>query len=72
LADAKTRQKSEPGFVPHIDTTISKDVDAERRKEDMDKYLLSLEEFYKHENQSEEKVLTVREPAREFARKIFP
>jgi ABC-type Fe3+ transport system substrate-binding protein len=36
------------------------------------KDLISVEEFYKHENQSEDKVLTVREPAREFARKIFP
>jgi hypothetical protein len=32
----------------------------------------SVEDFYKYENQSEDKVLKVREPAREFARKILP
>jgi ABC-type Fe3+ transport system substrate-binding protein len=36
------------------------------------KDLITLEEFHKHENQSEDKVLTVRDPAREFARKILP
>ncbi len=32
----------------------------------------TVEDFYKYENQSEDKVLKVREPAREFARKILP
>ena len=32
----------------------------------------TIEDFYKYENQSEDKVLKVREPAREFARKILP
>lgn len=32
----------------------------------------TVEEFYKHENQSEDKVLKVRDPAREFARNVLP
>ena len=32
----------------------------------------TVEDFYKYENQSEDKGLKVREPAREFARKILP
>jgi len=32
----------------------------------------TVEDFHKYENQSEDKVLKVREPAREFARKILP
>jgi len=36
------------------------------------KDFLTIQEFYKYENQSEDKVLTVRAPSREFARKILP
>jgi ABC-type Fe3+ transport system substrate-binding protein len=36
------------------------------------KDFLTVEEFYKYENQSEDKVLSVRGPAREFARKVLP
>jgi iron(III) transport system substrate-binding protein len=36
------------------------------------KDFLTIDEFNKYENQSEEKVLTVRAPSREFARKILP
>ena len=33
---------------------------------------ITVEEFHKHENQSEDKVKTVRRPAQEFAKKILP
>jgi len=36
------------------------------------KDFITVEEFYKHENQSEERILTVRGPARDFAHKILP
>jgi hypothetical protein len=36
------------------------------------KDFITVEEFYKWVSQSEEKVVTVRDPAREFARKILP
>jgi iron(III) transport system substrate-binding protein len=36
------------------------------------KDFITVEQFLKWESQSEEKILTVREPAREFARKILP
>jgi ABC-type Fe3+ transport system substrate-binding protein len=36
------------------------------------KDFLTLEQFYKYENQSEDRVLSVRAPSREFARKLLP
>ena len=36
------------------------------------KDFLTIDEFNKYENQSEEKVVSVRAPSREFARKILP
>lgn len=36
------------------------------------KDFLTIQEFHKYENQSEEKVQTVRAPSREFARKVLP
>jgi hypothetical protein len=36
------------------------------------KDFITVEEFFKWESQSEEKILTVRDPAREFASKILP
>lgn len=36
------------------------------------KDFLTIEDFYKWENQSEEKILSLRRPARELASKLFP
>jgi hypothetical protein len=33
---------------------------------------ISVEEYYKAENQSEAKILNLRRPAQEFARKVLP
>ena len=33
---------------------------------------ITIDEFHKHENQSEDKVKAVRRPAQEFAKKILP
>lgn len=50
-----------------VDTNWLSDIGEQAAKD-----FLTLEEFNKWENQSEEKILTVRRPAREFVRKLLP
>lgn len=50
-----------------VDTTSLTQIGEQAAKD-----FLTIEDFYKWENQSEEKILSVRRPARELASKLFP